>query len=189
MSIPGNFRDYYPLLLLAGVVIILCIFRVRHKLQDIRRKRRGLCQFFTCHGKERWGPPAKIKEWQRTSIRHLIARRESLDNDIWQMKNKRNNLAEMQSEELKKYSELEREKTTTYSDEDNEKFLFIEFEIFRNKVKTEYLRNHISQKDRTLQSMEDARQRINECLKSYTKGDNPRLNRLNSIKGLFFDLR
>jgi len=40
-------------------------------------------------------------EWQRNTIPHLIAQRETLDNDIWQMTNRRNNLAEMEEEEKK----------------------------------------------------------------------------------------
>jgi hypothetical protein len=46
-----------------------------------------------------------VKEWQRNAIRHLIAQRDTLDNDIWQMNNRRNNLAEMEQEAQKKHSE------------------------------------------------------------------------------------
>lgn len=87
--------------ILAGIVIIVCIFRARHMLLDIHRTRLSLHPFFTFHGIERWGPPARVKGWQRNAIRHLIAQRETLDNDIWQMKNRRNNLAEMEEEEKK----------------------------------------------------------------------------------------
>jgi hypothetical protein len=190
MILPGVLTGYYYLIpILAGIFIILCIFRIRHMFLDIHRTRQGLQQFFTCHGKERWGPPARVKDWQHNAIRHLIAQRETLENDTWQMKNRRNNLAEMEQEEQKKLSELGIAEQKAQAADDKEKSLFIEFEISRNKAKTEDLRNRIQEKDIIIRSMEQALQRANKCLKSYSGGKNPRLPVSRYILGLFFDLR
>jgi len=189
MKISGALSGYYfMVLILAGIFIIICIFLIRHMVLDFRRKRRGLHQFFTCHGKERWGPQIKVKEWQRTAIRHLIAQRDTLDNDTWQMKNRRNNLAEMEQVESKKLSALETSRPNSKVDADIQKSMFNDFEITRSRAKLEDLRNRIQQKDTLIRSMEQARQRVNKCLKAYSKGENPRLPVLNYIRGLFFDL-
>jgi hypothetical protein len=158
-------------------------------LLDIHRKRLGLIQFFTCHGKERWGPRARVKEWQRNAIRYLLAQRDTLDNDLWQMNNRRNNLAEMEQEEQKKRSELELSGISAKTLEDPDKSLFIEFEITLNMTKIEDLRHRIQQKDSGIHSMELARDHVKKCLTSYSKGENPRLPVIRYIRGLFFDLR
>jgi hypothetical protein len=188
MTIQGYPVGYYMILVLSGIVIII-FFRVRHMVLDIHRARRGLQQFFTCHGKERWGPPVRVKEWQRNAIHHLIAQRETLDNDIWQKKNRRNNLAEMEKEEQNRLSELLISEINTKAGDDMEKSRFIEFEIARSKVKIEELKKNIQEKDESIHSMELAKQLVNTCLKSYSKGKNPRLPVQKYIRGLFFDLR
>jgi predicted RNase H-like nuclease (RuvC/YqgF family) len=129
-----------------------------------------------------------VKEWQRNAIRHLIAQRDTLDNDIWQMNNRRNNLAEMEQEAQKKLSELELSGISTRTLEDTEKSLFIEFEITLNKTKIEDLRRRLEQKDASIQSMEQARNQVKRCLTSYSKGENPRLPVMRYIRGLFFYL-
>ena len=73
--------------------------------------------------------------------------------------------------------------------DDMEKSRFIEFEIARCKVKIEELKKRIRQKDSNIHSMEIAKQQVNTCLKSYSKGKNPRLPVQKYIRGLFFDLR
>jgi hypothetical protein len=190
MIIPGDFKGYYyPLLVLAGILILLCIFRIRHMMLHIHRFNRGLQQFFTCHGKEWWGPPVRVKEWRRNATRHLIAQRETLDNDIWQIKNRRNNLAEMEREEQAKLSELNRAGQSAKKAGDNDQSLFIEFEISRNKANTEDLKIRIQEKEVIIRSMGQAMKRADGCLKSYMKEENPRLPVMRYIRGLFFDLR
>ncbi|MEI7432940.1 MAG: hypothetical protein WCJ93_01675 [Methanomicrobiales archaeon] len=190
MIIPVDFKDYYyPILLLAGILLFLCIFRIRHMLLDIHRGRRGLQQFLTCHGKERWGPPVRVKEWRRNAIRHLIAQRETLDNDIWQIKNRRNNLAEMEREERRKLSELNRARKNAKMAGNTDQSLFIGFEISRNNAKTEDLNKRILDKEVTIHSMEQALKHADGCLTSYMKEENPRLPVMRYIRGLFFDLR
>jgi hypothetical protein len=178
---------YFMLSVLAGM-IILCLLRIRHMLRDIHRTREGLCKFITCHGKERWGPPVRVKEWQRNAIRHLIAQRETLDNDIWQLKNRQNNLAEMEQEELKKVSELVLSKLQSKNAGDREKSLFIKFELIRNRAKSRDLKHRKKQKDIAVRSMEHARQHVTDCLRSYSEGENPRLPVSGYIRGLFFDI-
>ena len=190
MKIPGDISGYYYMvLILAGIFIIICIFRIRHMLLDLHRKRRGLHQFFTCHGKERWGPPIRVKEWQHNAIRHLIAQRDTLENDTWQMKNRRNNLAEMEQVESEKLSKLEASGLNTKADDEMQESMFISFEISRSRAKLEDLRSRIQQKDTIIHSMEQAKLQVNKCLKSYSEGENPRLPVINLIRGLFFDLR
>jgi histidinol-phosphate/aromatic aminotransferase/cobyric acid decarboxylase-like protein len=190
MTIPGEIKGYlYPILVLAGILIVISSFRIRHMVLDLHRSRRGLQQFFTCLGKERWGPPFRVNEWRRNAIRHLIAQRETLDNDLWQMKNRWNNLREMEREEQKKISELEIEEQKSSVTGDVEKSRFIRFEISRNMIKTGDLRNRILEKEVRIRSMENDLQRINKCLRSYMKGENPRLPVIRYIRGLFLDLR
>jgi hypothetical protein len=190
MTTPEEIKGYfYPILVLGGVLIVLCSFRIRHVVLDLHRGRRGLQQFFTCHGKERWGPPVRVNEWRRNAIRHLIAQRETLNNDLWQMKNRRNNLVEMEQEEQKKFSDLGITEQNSKEAGDIEKSRFIGFEISRNRIKTADLRNRIQEKEAIIRSMENALQNVNNCLKSYTKGENPRLPVMRYIRGLFFDLR
>jgi hypothetical protein len=177
------------MILILPWIVIIGFFRARHILLDIHRARRGLQQFFTCHGKERWGPPVKVKEWQRNAIHHLIAQRETLDNDIWQMKNRRNNLAEMEKEEENRLSELIISEINSKAGDEEDKSRFIEFEIARCRVKIGELQKRIHQKDMNIHSMELAKQLVNTCLKSYSRGKNPRLPVLKYIRGLFFDLR
>ncbi len=182
------FIYYYIVLPVLAGILILCIIRIRHMMHDFHRNRNGLCQFFTCHGRERWGPPLKVKEWQRNAIRHLIAQRETLDNDMWQMENRRNNLAEMEREEQKKVTELGLLALQSKMSADSVKSQFIDFELNRNKAKIEELRNRIRQKDTVIRSMDHARRHVTECLVSYGRGENPRLPVLGYIRGLFFDL-
>jgi predicted RNase H-like nuclease (RuvC/YqgF family) len=190
MTTPGEIKGFlYPILVLVGILVVISSFRIRHVVLDLHRSRRGLQQFFTCHGKERWGPPIRVNEWRRNAIRHLIARRETLENDLWQMKNRWNNLVEMEREEQKKFSELEIAELNSKAAGDVEKSRFIAFEISRNMIKTEDLRKRITEKEVRIRSMENALQRVNKCLKSYMKGENPRLPVIRYIRGLFFDLR
>ena len=182
------FLNYYLALPVLTGIFIFCITRIRHMMHDFHRNRRGLCQFFTCHGKERWGPPLKVKEWQRNAIRHLVAQRETLDNEMWQMENRRNNLAEMEREELKKVTELELLALQSKMSADSAKSQFINFELTRNNAKIEDLRNRIRQKDTVIRSMDHARRHVTECLVSYGRGENPRLPVSDYIRGLFFDL-
>jgi|GEM_PF-3893571 len=188
MIVQGDLTGSYYTILMLGVIVIIML-RIRHMLLDIHRTRLGLLRFLTCHGKERWGPRARVKEWQRNVIRHLIAQRDTLDNDIWLMKNRRNNLEELKKEEQKKLSELELSEINARTLDDTDKFLFIKFEITLNKAKIEDLRNRIQQKDTSIHSMEQARDRAKKCLASYSKGENPRLPVIRYIRGLFFDLR
>jgi hypothetical protein len=185
---PGDLSGYFLILSFAGIIII-SLFRTRHILWDLRRMKHGLSLFVTCHGKERWGPPARVKEWRRNAVRHLIAQRESLENDLWQLRNRRNNLAEMCREEQKKLSALKIAELNAKETGDLVQFRFIEFEISRNKVKFKELKDRILQKDTLIHSMEEARYRVNSCLLSYSKGENPRLPVPEYIRGLFFDLR
>jgi hypothetical protein len=190
MTTPGETKSFfYLVLVLGGILIVISSFLIRHAVLDIRRGRRGLQQFFTCHGKERWGPPVRVNEWRRNAIYHLIAQRETLDNDLWQLKNRRNNLAEMEREEENKFSELEIAEQDSKEAGDIEKSRFIEFEMSRNRIKRGDLRTRILEKESIINSMEKALQRINNCLISYMKGENPRLPVLRYIRGLFFDLR
>jgi len=189
MIVEGDLAGYYYLVPALAGILIIGILRVRHMVLDHHRNRRGLRQFFTCHGKERWGPPVRVKEWQHNAIRHLISQRETLDNDIWQLKNRRNNLAEMEKEEQKKLSDLTISQIKSREAKDLDKSLFIEFEISRNLAKIGDLRNRLQQKDRIISSMEQAKQLANICLRSYIKGENPRLPVQKYLRGLFFDLR
>lgn len=189
MIIQGDFAGYYYLVPVLAGILIIGILRVRHMVLDHHRDRRGLHRFFTCHGKERWGPPVRVKEWQHNAIRHLIAQRETLDNDIWDLKNRRNNLAEMEKEEQKKLSDLKISQITPREARDLDKSLFIEFEISRCLAKIGDLRNRLQQKDTMISSMEQAQKLVNTCLRSYIKGENPRLPVQKYLRGLFFDLR
>jgi hypothetical protein len=190
MTTPGEINSFfYLVLVLVGILIVISSFGIRHAVLDTRRGRRGLQKFVTCHGKERWGPPVRVNEWRHNAIRHLIARRETLDNDLWQLKNRRNNLTEMEREEENKLSELGIAKHASKEAGDSKKSRFIEFELSRNRIKRGDLRTRILEKEATISSMEKVLQRVNKCLKSYIKGENPRLPVLRYIRGLFLDLR
>ena len=185
----GYLTGYYFIIPVMAVIVITGIFRIRHMVLDLHRTRRGLQQFFTCHGNERWGPPLRVKEWQRNAVRHLIAQHETLDNDIWQLKNRRNNLSEMEKEEQKRLSELILSELNSRAAEDLEKSLFLDFEISRSRAKIEDVRKRIREKDTVVLSMEKVKLEVTMCLKAYIRGGNPRLPVKKYIRGLFFDLR
>jgi len=73
--------------------------------------------------------------------------------------------------------------------DDSEQSLVIEFELSRNNAKTEDLRKRVEQKDPIIRKMELPRRRVNKCLTSYCKGENPRLPGMRYARGLFIDLR
>lgn len=129
-----------------------------------------------------------MREWQRTAIRHIIVQRDTLDSDIWQMNNRRNNPVEMEQEE-KKRSGVELSGISAKNLDDTEKSRFIEFGVTQNKINIEDLRHRIQQKDIRILAMEQAREKIKKCLTSYSKVDNPRLPVMRYIRGLFFDMR
>lgn len=189
MAIQGSLAGYYYIIPFMAGIVVTGVFLIRHMLQDLHRTRRGLQQFFTCHGKERWGPPLRVREWQRNAVRHLIAQRETLDNDIWEIKNRRNNLAEMEKEEQKRLSALIMSEMNSRMAEDLEKSLFLDFEISLSEAKIKDIRKRIQEKENVILSMEKVKLQVIICLKAYSRGNNPRLPVKKYIRGLFIDLR
>jgi hypothetical protein len=185
MAIQGYLAGYYYIIPVIAGVVLIGVFRIRHMVLDFHRTKRGLQQFFTCHGKERWGPPLRVMEWRRNAIRHLIAQHETLENDVWQIKNRRNNLSEMEKEEQNRLSELIQSAMNLRAAGDLEKLQFLDFQISRSKVKIEDLRKRILEKDTVVLSMEKVKQQVNACLKAYIRGNNPRLPAKKNIRDCF----
>ena len=184
-----DISDLLKILVIFVIGIIMAVLRykrVKH-IQKLRKK--GLRQFFTCAGRERWGYSDKIALWKNNEIKYLLVKIKPINNEISKLqfsieglKDRDISLNNLQAQQI---IALNNAKML----HDQNLISMMQQKVRNTQANIQENSHQIKRKQEKINSLRKTEKRAKDCINAYKHGKNPQLPLIQKILGLFFYLK